>query len=608
MALLPDKWLQWLPGQNAGRFVAVDFDSAYLRIVQACRTGKSVRIERLNRTPMPDNLDLDDAEAVGGFIGRTVEEMNLARCGVLMSVPRKRAALKVVALPPGAGPEETASMVRFQAEKDLPFPPEQAVIDFTITSHFDAAGPAPPAPGADETPAVSVLAGAVDADVVEHYRRVAQAAGVRLRRLGLRPYATMRCVDACIHREGDEAVAVVHVTADETEISVLKGSGAPGLAYCRSAVINVLPGGGGAEAAPETVDAVVREVTRSLHSYTSTARGGEVSTVLVVGGTGIERRLVRQLADRLGLRCELFEPGASLGLPASGDTSAFAAALGLAIAHQGEALPFDFLNPKRPAVKRNVKKIRNAAVAAGVALLLGIVMFARSTHLGRKRAELAKLTRIDDLKQINRTVKSMARRVKAVDVWLKGRVRWLDHLAHLGQLAPGCEDLYITSFSAGAGGKASFRVLGKSRNLIETFKARLAEAGYAPQSGNAGKGDKFGYTHSVEATLAVKPGTVVDLTGRQHVPRPADDDSINVLKNRRSRSSSSARPVSSPNSRSSPGPSSGRSPISGRSSISGRSPIPGRSSSSRPSPGSSSTGRPSSENRPRSYRGRGSRR
>lgn len=593
MALLPDKWLQWLPGQNSGRFVAVDFDSAYLRIVQASRTGKSVRIERLNRTPMPGNLDLDDAEAVGGFIGQVIEEMNLARCGVLMSVPRKKAVLKVVALPPGAGPEETASMVRFQAEKDLPFPPEQAVIDFTIIGHFDAGEPAPPAPGAAETPArlearpltgpaVSVLAGAVDADVVEHYRRVAQAAGVRLRRLGLRPYATMRCVDACIRRKPDEAAAVVHVTADEIEISVLKGSGAPGLAYCRSAVINVLPRGGGAEAAPETLDGVVQEVTRSLHSYTSTARGGEVSAVLVVGGTGIESRLVRQLTDRLGLRCELFEPGPSLGLPASGDTSAFAAALGLAIAHQGEALPFDFLNPKRPAVKRDVKKIRNAAIAAGVALLLGIVMFARSAYLGGKRAELAELTRIDDLKQINGTVKSMARRVKAVDAWLEGRGRWLDHLIHLGQLAPGCEDLYITSFSAGAGGKAGFRVLGKSRNLIETFKAGLAEAGYAPQSGNAGKGDKFGYTHSVEVGLTVKPGTVVDLTSRQHVPRPADDDSINVLKNRGSSSRSSAGSGSSPSS--------------------------GRSSTSRPGSGSSSTGAPSSENRPRSYRGRRSRR
>ena len=582
MALLPDKWLQRLPRRNGGKFVAVDFDSAYLRIVQACRTGKSVRIERLNRTPMPGDLDLDDAEAVGGFIGRTVEEMNLARCGVLMSVPRKRAALKVIALPPGAAPEETALMVRFQAEKDLPFPPEQAVIDFTITGRFDAAGSAPPAPGSAETPAVSALAGAVDADVVEHYRRVAQAAGVRLRRLGLRPYATMQCVDACIHREGDEAAAVVHVTADETEISVLKSSGAPGLAYCRSAVINVLPRGGGSEAAPETLDAVVQEVTRSLHSYTSTARGGEVSAVLVAGGTGIERRLVEQLADRLRLRCELFEPSPALGLPAGGDTSAFAAAIGLAIAHQGEALPFDFLNPKRPAVKRDVKKIRKVAAAVGVAILLGIVMFARSAYLGGKRAELAELTRTDDLKQINRTVKSMARRVKAVDAWLEGRVRWLDHLTHLGQLAPGCKELYINSFSAGADGKASFRVLGKSRNLIESFKARLAEAGYAPQSGNAGKGDKFGYTHSVEATLTVQPGTAVDLTSRQHVPRPADDDSINVLKNRGSSSRSSAGSGSSPNS--------------------------GRSSSSRPSSGSSSTGARSSNSRSRGYRVRGSRR
>ena len=86
--------------------VAIDFDSRFVRIVHAQRTGRITRIETLYSNPMPEELDLDDAEATGKFLALTLADFSknsktsLGRCGVLMSVPRRQAVLKPLTLPP----------------------------------------------------------------------------------------------------------------------------------------------------------------------------------------------------------------------------------------------------------------------------------------------------------------------------------------------------------------------------------------------------------------------------------------------------------------------------------------------------------------------------
>jgi len=534
---LIDKLTRRLAPAGPRQFVAIDFDGRSVRIVHARRTGKSTRIETLYTNPMPVGLDGEDTEAMGGFLADSLEDFarntkaGLGRHGVLMSVPRRKAVLKPLVLPPGTKPAETASMVRFQVEKDLPFNGNEAVIDFTISSHLDPAESAHN--GEQETEGISVLVGAVSGEVVEHYRQIAQAAGVRLRRLGLRPYANMKCVDACIRRSEDETVAAIHITGDETEINVLKGGS---LAFCRSAVIDIPPEE--QQQAP-AVNAVVREIVRSIHSYGSVQHHGDITAVLIAGGTGIEPQVLTQIEERLELHCELLAPAAALNLPDRRDASAYAAAIGLAIAHQGRDLPFDFLNPKRPAPKRNIRKMRAAAIAAGVAAVLLALFLLRSSYLGDKGRTLAeRRIREKELKDMTRGADALSKRTEAVEAWIGARTRWLDHLMYISQVAPGCEDLYVqTSINTGADGKIRFSVYGKSHETLKKFKARLAEAGYDPQVKGTNPSDRRDYTHSEEIVLTVKPGMTVDLARHKHVPRPADDDSANVLKSSRYRGS-----------------------------------------------------------------------
>lgn len=511
-------------------FVAIDFDSRSVRIVHARSAGNTTSIKTLYSSPMPADLDLDDAEATGRFLALTLKDFSksaktaLGRCGVLMSVPRRKAVLKPLTLPPGTPPEEMASMIRFQVEKDLPFGPEESVIDFTITSHLDLAESAN---GNDQSAGVGVLVGAVSTEVVEHYRRIAESAGVKLRRLGLRPYANMKCVDACVRRTEDETVMSVHITSDETEINVLKGNS---LAFCRSAVVRVPPGQ--ADHQTRSVELVVQEIVRSVHSYSSAQHQGEITAVLIAGGTGIEPKVLRGVENKLGIQCELLSPTGAMNLPTRGDASAYSATIGLAIAHQGQALPFDFLNPKHPPVRRDARKTRVAIVAASAILLLSAVAAARSFYLGGKEDILAGYkNREAKLKKATNNHAALSRRVKTVNAWLKARTNWVDHLALISQLAPSCRDLYLrSSFKTARKGTITFKAYAKGHQVLDDFKARLADVGYNPQSKGSGPSDRGDYTHSEEITLTVKPGMPVDLTKHKHVPRPADDDSARQLR------------------------------------------------------------------------------
>lgn len=535
-----------LAGAMARPFIAIDFDSRSVRMVRARPSAGSARIDALYSSDMPDDLDLNNAEAVGEFLGQTLKEFSkhaggsLGRCGVLMSVPRGKAVLKPLTLPPGTPTEEMASMVRFQVEKELPFTPEESVIDFTVASHLD---PAEAANGSDQSAGVDVLVGAASREVVEHYRSIAESAGVKLKRLGLRPYANMKCVDACVRREKDETLLAVHITSDETEINVLQDAS---LAFCRSAAVEIPADK--PEKKAKAVDSIVREIILSVHSYSSAQHHGEISALLIAGGTGIEEQVLTRVKSKLGIQCELLNPAGALNLPNDKEASAYSAAIGLAIAHQGQSHPFDFLNPKQPPVKRDARKTRAIVIAASAAFVLLTILVARSMWLGGKEAPLqANQRKIAKLKKTLKGSATLKKRRQEVEKWLDARTSWPSHLAFISQLAPSCELLYLKSDfkSEKSQRKIVFRAYAKGHQVLEDFKARLTDAGYNPTSKGYDKTSKGSraseqgdYTHSTELTLTVKPGMKIDLSKYKHVPRPADDDSVRLQKSGSSRSGS----------------------------------------------------------------------
>jgi Tfp pilus assembly PilM family ATPase len=526
---------------GARRFAAVDFDGRQLRVVYAERVGPRARVLKLAAVAIPEGVDVQNPREVGALLGGTLRDLGLRNVGVLMNVTRAEAVLKPLTLPPGTAQEDLPHMVQFQMERELPFRPEEAVIDFTVESHYavDAAqGEAKPPAG------LEVLVGAVRLPVVDQYRQIAEAAGVKLLRLGLRPYANMRCVDACTRRGAKETVLVVHFGSEETEIDMLVGNN---LSFSRSVPVKIGEAGGDPHKLAQSVRTAVMEVARSVQSYEAVDRAFQIDSILVAGGTGVEQVAADELATRLGAPCELFNPTSALGLGPVDNPSAFISALGLAIGHSGaDQLPFDFLAPKRPRERRNRLKI--AAVVAGVVGLLAVASLVAAAAVRVHREELG----LDEIRSGLSKEQAKQRKLRPAEKcadgvvkWQKSRQDWLTHWAYLSALFPSCQDAYIGALKTFSDGSMTFTIKARDSRIVTDLGKRLTEAGYRFQPGGLVTArDAFGYEYSADVRVFVGEEAKIELTSVKPIPRPGDDDSAGQLMAMAERLVASANPGS----------------------------------------------------------------
>jgi hypothetical protein len=334
-------------------------------------------------------------------------------------------------------------------------------------------------------------------------------------------------MEAYARQEMQSRLALVDITADEAEIDVIE-SGV--LTFSRSAVLKVPAAGEADEAAVrEAVAAVATEVARSLQSYLGVERGHKIDAVLVAGGTGIEAAVAEELKKRLSIRCERLNPSPALGLETSGpEASAFVSAIGLALGQAPEAaVPFDFLNPKRPVVRRDLRKLGVIAAAAGFALVILAVVASASVYYYAAESRLGKLTeQYNKLKEDNKKVVALAKRVETVDEWVRSGRNWLDQWAYLSAVFPSCTETYVTNLKTNPDGSISFGVKAKNNDAINDLGKRLAAAGYDFKPGQVTTGaDPYGYAYSTTVKILVRPDMKVDLAAVSPAPRPEDDAS-----------------------------------------------------------------------------------
>lgn len=361
------------------KILCLDWDRRALRMVVARHSGGKMSLEDAHSHRIPAAVDIDDARAMGDFLAQMMRRHHWRHKRVIVDVPRERAVINTLTLPP-TPTEELAAAVRFQAIKELPFPVDDAAIDYAVTQ-------------CEGKTTTEVLLAAVRTETLDKIRETCEAAGLTPARIGLRPYANVVSVQRSLNAP-ERRVLFVDVGPALTEIDVVRGCT---LAFSRSANVTVPCAGGDIdyqdsrvsskaeleqiaavsdEAVEEAEKALVVEITRTLQAYRATEPNATIDQILIAGGTGVEPQLVSAVKQRFGLRTELFDPTHALGVP--GDEAAklrsFSAALGLAwgLSDEGQ-LEVDFLNPKKPIPRgQNLKqRLRLAGIAAALLLVVG---------------------------------------------------------------------------------------------------------------------------------------------------------------------------------------------------------------------------------------------
>ncbi len=543
-----EKTKSFLTAGPPPRFVALDMEGRKLRVVYADPGRGMPTFRTLALVEAPAEVDLKNAQALGRFIGGALKQLNLSSTRVLMDVPRSQSVLKTLTLPPVEHERELPAMVRYQVEKELPFPLDQAVIDFTVDEHYVADAGDESSVVATRPQTIDVLVAAVQRSVVEHAQKVAEAGGFRLHRLGLRPYADMRCLNACLApAERRMSILLVHVLPGEVEINLLiEGA----LAFSRSGLIRQHDDDGRPYSEKEILEGFVVEIARSAQSALSAHRGRKIERVYLAGDTGQEQTIVEMLAQRFRMPCAVLEPTEALKLNA-GELAGpgFISPIGLAIAHgTAERMPFDFLNPKNPPIERNIKKIRavTLATAASLLLLIGFTwgMISRTSAA----SQLASLrTQYNDLKKNNDPIEKLGQRSKAIEEWQSESLNWLDHWANISAKLPPAVEAYITTLKTNPDGSFAFTVRARASKVITDLSKSLREAGYDVKLGaETVQNDDYGYRYTTSVRLTVDGDAKIEPAKLKAPPRPSDDGSAELIRRGRTAVTSAISPSSPP--------------------------------------------------------------
>ncbi len=435
--------------------VAIDWDAQTLRVVHAGTGKRGVKIDRIFSSRIPESVDTFDPEQMGKHIRQTLDHEGIATRFAIVDVPRDQAILNTLTLPTGQS-EALPGMVAIQIAKELPFPVAEAEIDFVV------------GPTAADAATGDVMVAAVRCEVLKRYEATFAFAGLKLDRIGLRPYASKVAVSALLQHAVPERVLFIDLTPTFMEIDVLRNAA---LVFSRSASV-VMPT---EPSAPDTlridgadgdsdqvldltasggaafIDTLLMEVRRSIEAYRAGDPGMSIDHAVVGGDVGVEEALAEGIHKRLSITTELYNPALGFGWePDEGaDASAYAASLGLVLGYGGDAAQdVDFLDPKK-TVSVAKRRLRKAPLVAAVGILFvaaASVVVAGMTKPGRDK--LARIEReIAELEAQESNYKKFLKLVERIEAFDTKSHVWVDVLHGLVSVMPSNRELIISDMT-----------------------------------------------------------------------------------------------------------------------------------------------------------------
>jgi Tfp pilus assembly PilM family ATPase len=533
-------------GLSSKKLLAIDWDARNLRLVLVRRRIDGIDLLKAVSIPVPPDVKLDDAEALGAFVREAMRQARIGAKQVLMSISRDQVVLNTLDLPP-TPPEEMAAIVQFQIVKELPFAVEQATLDFAVGSGFDPKEPC------------SVLVAAVRNEQLEFYRKVAYEAGLSVERIGLRPHANLLAVTAKSPEHKSKTLLLIEVGPLLTEIDIIRDDT---LVFSRAASVTLAEyGSGGATRADDnrispievldhepdetgrrSVNNLMVEIVRSFEAHRATDPSLNVDRIVVCGASGIEPQLAQMLAARFAANAEMYTPERALDLTAqrAKELRGFSAAVGLAIGQGQNVLQsFDFLHPKKHVSKRTVRLRKLPIAVATILLFVGSAVASYVQFVRPKQQEIAVLDKsIEPKRKAARNIDEFKAQVETLEAWRDSEQYWPEVLATLSENFPPDNEVLVMRLdlesrsrgkSAAREGRMTARLRTASLGKVNELGMKLKELGFLDVK--AGKETPIGSQRGaglyrcdtdVEAVLPprTKPKTSGEEAGQEEVVEP----------------------------------------------------------------------------------------
>jgi type IV pilus assembly protein PilM len=251
----------FLFGKKTGPTLGLDINSSTISVIQLEKTKTDIKVARFSSMPTPPDIVreglLGDPEAVGTAVRELLDLVGIPdkkpKPVVNIGIPGQAVVIRLMPVPVGMPADELNDVIRQEAINNLPFPVEEANLDFSLLPATERTDP-------DGVKRVDVILAAIQKIVVDSYWRMADAANVQLGKLDISSLASIRAL-ACsgMLRDDNQLTMAVNIRNDATDITLIK-KGMP--LFSRSVLLGVETLG---EAISRSIDSPMDEAISMLH-------------------------------------------------------------------------------------------------------------------------------------------------------------------------------------------------------------------------------------------------------------------------------------------------------------------------------------------------------
>lgn len=317
------------PGREKRPILGVDITVSGVKLVELAQSGESYRVEAYATEPIPadsmEDADIADIDAVGRAVRRAHRRSGTRSREGAVAIAGDAVVTRMTRMPGQLNDDEMQAHAAFQAEQFLPFPMEEANVDFEVV------GPSEVAPGM-----LDVLLVAARSVHVSQRQRALRAGGLEARIVEPEPHSLERACRLLTHQMIGgglrQLIALVEFGAVTTTFSALSDHR---LVYTRNFAF------GGQQLTEEIMeryelDAVsaekakqagdlpddyatgllagfredmAQQVSRSLQFFLASENGaGQPVQVLLGGGCARLPGVAGAVAERLGITTQIVDP------------------------------------------------------------------------------------------------------------------------------------------------------------------------------------------------------------------------------------------------------------------------------------------------------------
>jgi Tfp pilus assembly PilM family ATPase len=481
--------------------LSLDWNRDGIGCIEADVAGEKVRVLRALRREWPAAIDREtDAPTLGDWLRQELSRGGVQAKHAIIVLPREEVVTRRLELP-NAPAEELPELVRFQAATKSATPLDQLTLDFV---------PLPPIEG---EPGIPALVATLDRKRVEFLQATCAAAGLELKSIQSSPFSVAEVAIRREQQRGDDPnVATMVIFQDEhrVELSILQKLGVVFTHHTR-----VDPKD------ERALRGTLAEINRSTVTFSQLMHSTvDVARVCLIHDGAVDPALEQALSERFSGQLHVIDPANDQALEGLESTLAvrlagLAPAMGAIYHHVHAVVPsVDFLNPRRPPPKRDLRKerliywgIRGGAAAA----VLGGAGWWYASHLGSQITALQK--KDGDLTTQIAAGAGPKEAHGRIQSWLNAAVHPLDEIDRLNRLLPGTDRLLLRDLNVNPGQKGELAKLNgigfaKSEADINDLFAILSANDYQVQPKLSERNNEdadYPYKFTLEVRRVPKP-------------------------------------------------------------------------------------------------------